>query len=390
MTVQDSDEMKMILETVAHINAKYQLDYWRQKDDAKAFPTEYWAEICNAGLSGLTLPEEYGGAGMGMEALSIMVEALAAGGGGSTIAQLFMLNPVFGGISIARFGTDQMRAQWLPGLIDGSIQCCMALTEPNAGTNTPQIKTFAREVDDGWILNGQKIWISGVDSANKMLVVARTRTIEEVSRKTDGITLFMIDTDRDGLSWQKIDKVGTNTIASMTVFFDDVKIHADELIGTLHKGWPELLDVLNTERMMTTAGLVGASRLAITEAVRYANDRFVFGDRPISSYQGLQFPLAQAYAETMAARELNLTAAQLFDSGREYGSEANIAKLLAGQAAFRACDQAMQIMGGMGYSDEYHVERLWRDARLFRIAPVSEEMVLNFIAIHDLGMVKGY
>ena len=202
--------------------------------------------------------------------------------------------------------------------------------------------------------------------------------------------MFLIDTDRAGISHSRIDKLGTNTLASSSVFFEDVRIEGDELIGTLHKGWPELLDVLNAERIATTAGLVGTIDLAIRLASDYARERKVFGGKPIASYQGLQFPLAQAYAEMECARLMNRQAATLFDLGRPFGTQSNIAKLIAAQACSAATEHAMQTMGGMGYAKEFHVERLWRDCRLFRFAPVSEEMILNYLAVHQLGMVRSY
>jgi acyl-CoA dehydrogenase len=283
-----------------------------------------------------------------------------------------------------------MRAELLPKIISGEINCCMALTEPDAGTNTLELKSFAAADGEGWRLNGRKIWITGVESASKMLVIARTKKLAEAGSRTDGLSMFMIDVKREGLTHTPIDKLGTCTLDSSSVFFDNVRIEPDELIGTLHKGWRELLDVLNTERIVTTAGLVGTGELAIRLAVDYAKDRKVFGDRPISAYQGLQFPLAQCHVEVEAARLLNHKAATNYDQGLPYGSEANAAKLLAAQTVARATERAMQTMGGMGYAKEYHVERLWRDARLFRFAPVSEEMILNYVANHDLGMPRSY
>jgi acyl-CoA dehydrogenase len=384
-------DQTMIAQTARRIGEKFGLEYWRNLDRNKAFPTEIWAAICEAGLCGVALPEEHGGAGLGMFELALVVENLAAGGGGSTIGQLFMVNPIFGGISIARFGTPDLKRALLPGLIAGSINFCMALTEPDAGSNSLGIKTYAgSDGNAGWRLTGQKIWITGVPQAQKMLVVARTRKLDEVSRRTDGISMFLIDVDRAGLTHAAIEKLGTNTIPSSTVFFDDVRIEQHELIGTLDHGWHELLDVLNTERIVTTAGLVGTTELAIKLAVGYALQRKVFGTTPIAAYQGLQFPLAQAHAQNESARLMNYKAAANCDSGGAYGSEANVAKLLAAQAAALATERAMQTMGGMGYAKEFDVERLWRDARLFRFAPVSEEMILNYIAVHDLGMVRSY
>lgn len=385
-----NDEQRMMIDTARQIGESFGLEYWRKQDAEKAFPKEYWKAVCDAGLCGVALPEEHGGSGLGMMEMSLIVEALSATGGGSTVGQLFMINPIFGGVSISRFGNERMKKELLPKIISGEINCCMALTEPDAGTNTLEIKTFATSDGDGWRLNGRKIWITGVESADKMLVIARTKKLQDSRSRTDGLTMFMLDVKREGLSHTPIDKLGTCTLDSSSVFFDDVRVEPDELIGTLHGGWRELLDVLNTERMVTTAGLVGTGELAIKLAVDYANDRKVFGDRPISSYQGLQFPLAQCHVEVESARLLNYKAATNFDMDLPYSNEANAAKLIAAQAVARATERAMQTMGGMGYAKEFHVERLWRDCRLFRFAPVSEEMVLNYVATHELKMPKGY
>lgn len=385
-----SDEQRMIVETARKIGERFGLEYWRDLDERKAFPTEIWQAICEAGLAGVALPAEYGGSGLGMLEMSLIIEALSAAGGGSTVGQLFMINPIFGGVSISKFGTPRMKQELLPALLEGRINFCMALTEPDAGSNSLELRTFAREDGSGWRLNGRKIWITAVPDAQKMLVVARTKKLEESKGRSDGLSMFMIDVERAGLTHSAIDKVGTRTLASSSVFFDNVRVEPDELVGTLHGGWRELTDVLNTERIVTTAGLVGTGELAIKLAVAYANDRKVFGGKPISAYQGLQFPLAQCHVEVESARLLNHKAASNFDAGLPYSSESNAAKLLAAQAVARATERSMQTMGGMGYAKEYHVERLWRDARLFRFAPISEEMILNYIAVHDLGMPKSY
>ena len=389
LTLADG-EQEMLLETARRVGERYGLDYWREIDSHGAFPAEYWQAICDAGLCGVALPEDAGGSALGMSELAIVVEELAASGAGSTIGQLFMLNPIFGGISISRFGTEQMKRDLLPKIISGQLQCCMALTEPDAGSNTLEMRSFARETANGWRLRGQKIWISAVPQSQKMLVVARTRRPEEVAARSNGISMFLIDTDRAGIHHEAIQKVGTRCVPASTVAFDDVEIGSDEVVGTLHDGWRELLDVLNTERIVTTAGLIGTVRLAVRLAVDYTNERKLFAGKPISSYQGIQFPLAEAYSQAQCARALNLEAAAKFDRDRPYGSEANMAKLIAAQAASKATECAMQAMGGMGYSTEMHVERLWRDQRLFRFAPVSEEMILNYVAVHDLGMARGY
>lgn len=385
-----SSEQRMIVETARKIGERFGLEYWRELDERKAFPKEIWQAICEAGLAGVALPTEYGGSGLGMLEMSLIIEALSAAGGGSTLGQLFMINPIFGGVSIAKFGTPRMKEELLPALLEGRINFCMALTEPDAGSNSLELRTFAREDGSGWRLNGRKIWITAVPDAQKMLVVARTKKLEDSKGRSDGLSMFMIDVERAGLTHTAIEKVGTRTLASSSVFFDNVRVERDELVGTLHGGWRELTDVLNTERIVTTAGLVGTGELSIRLAVAYANDRKVFGGKPISAYQGLQFPLAQCHAEIESARLLNQKAASNFDAGLPYSSESNAAKLLAAQAVAKATERSMQTMGGMGYAKEYHVERLWRDARLFRFAPISEEMILNYIAVHDLGMPKSY
>lgn len=390
MNFKLTEEQRMMVDAATRLGEQYGVDYWDKKDRSKAFPSELWQAICDSGFAGVALPEQYGGADLGMVEMALIIEALAAGGGGSTLGQLFMINPIFGGVSIARFGSDEMKAELLPALCSGKMSFCMALTEPDAGTNSLALRTFARPDGEGWRLKGRKIWITGVDAAHKMLVVARTRRLEECAKPSEGISLFLIDVDRDGLSHTPIEKMGTNTLSSSSVFFDDVYVAPHELLGEKEKGWRQLLQVLNNERIVTTAGMVGAGSLGIRLAVQYANERKVFGAQPISSYQGLQFPLAQSYAELQSARLMNLCAASRSDTGESYGSEANIAKLLGAQATIHALERSMQTMGGMGYSREYHVERLLRDARLFKIAPVSEEMILNFVATHNLGMPKGY
>lgn len=385
-----TDEQNLMIEAARKVGDRFGTEYWRKQDAAKRFPKEFWLAVCEAGLCGAALPVAVGGAGLGMLELALVVETLAACGGGATVGQLFMINPIFGGVALSKFGTPTMKAELLPKIVSGEINCCMALTEPDAGTNTLELRSFAAADGDGWRLNGRKIWITGVPDAAKMLVVARTKKLAECKSRSDGLSMFMIDVERQGLTHTAIDKVGTRTLASSSVFFDDVAVRADELVGTLNRGWHELLDVLNTERIVTTAALAGTGALAIRLAVSYANERKVFGDKPVSSYQGLQFPLAQCHVEVEAAKLLNLKAATNCDMGLPYGSEANAAKLLAAQAVARATERAMQTMGGMGYASEFHVERLWRDARLFRFAPVSEEMILNYVANHDLGMPRSY
>jgi acyl-CoA dehydrogenase len=385
-----SDEQRMLADTARRIGEKFGLDYWRELDAKGAFPAEIWQAICDSGLCGVAIPQAYGGSGLGMLEMALCVENLCAGGGGVTLSQLFMLNPIFGGVTLTRLASEEQKSALLPGLVAGEIMFAMALTEPNAGSNSLEVQSFATAQDDGWRLTGQKIWITAVPQASKLLVIARTKTLADSHGKTDGISLFLIDRERAGITHRAVDKLGTRTLPSSLIFFDNVRVDPTELVGTLHGGFRELLDVLNTERIVTSAGLVGTAELAIRLAVNYANERKIFAGRPIGSYQAIQFPLAEAHIQSECARLMNYKAAMLHDQGKPYGSEANMGKWLAGHAAGLATDRAIQTMGGMGYSKEYHVERLWRDARLFRIAPVSEEMVLNFVAQHDLGMPRSY
>ncbi len=390
MNFELSEEQQMLKESATRLGESFGVEYWRDLDARKKYPEEIWNAICEAGFCGVAISERYGGSGLGMLELAIVIEALCAAGGGSTLSQIFMLNPIFGGISLEGFARQEMREQLLPELVSGKATFAMGLTEPDAGTNTLDMRSYAKRDGEGWLLNGQKIWITAVPQATKMLIVARTKKLEEVERKTDGISLFMIDVKRAGLTHNPIDKVGTNTLPASSVFFDNVRIESDEIIGEEHDGFGPLLDVLNTERIVTSAGLIGTAQLAIDIAVDYASHRKVFAGKPTGSYQGIQFPLAESKIQLECAKLMNFKAAVLYDNGKTYGSQANMGKFLAGKAAATATDSAMQTLGGMGYAKECDIERLWRDARLFRIAPVSEEMVLNFVAQHDLGLPRSY
>jgi acyl-CoA dehydrogenase len=389
MDFEFSEHQRLIAETARKVGDSFGVEYWTKQDAKHAFPREFWDAVCEAGLAATMVPEEYGGSGLGMLEMALIVENLAASGGGATVGQLFMIGPIFGGLAIQRFGSPDMKKDLLPKIANGQI-VSMALTEPNAGSNSLEITTFATKDGNGWKLNGRKMWITGIDSAEKVLVVARTIKANDAAKKTDGLSLFVIDVKRKGIEFSPIDKCGTHTLSSNNVYFDDVQIDGSELLGTVNNGWRQLLDVLNSERIAATAALCGAGELAAKLGVKYANDRVVFGGKPISSYQGLQFPLAQAYAEIEAARMMNYKAAWLFDNNKPSGTEANVGKLISARGAELACDRAMQMMGGMGYARDSHVERLWRDTRLFRIAPISEEMIYNFVAMQNLGMPRSY
>ncbi len=385
-----STEQELIIETARKVGRSFGPDYWRDVDRERRFPREAWQAVCRSGLAAAALPQEFGGGGLGMLDLVLAIEAMTAEGSGVVLAQLFMINPLFGGQGIARYGNERMKREVLPQIIDGRITLCFALTEPDTGNNAFNMKAYARRDGEGWRLSGQKVWITAAGSADLMIVVARTKRIEEGARRTDGITMFMIDARRAGIRHQPIEKAATHPLASSTVFFDDVRIEPDEALGTVDGGWPELVELLNGERVITAAGLVGSGGLAIRLAVDYAKERKVFAGQPIANYQGVQFPLAKAHAELECARLMNRKAATLMDRGRPFASEANIAKFMAAQAAVEAADRALQTLGGMGFACEYHVERIWRDARVFAVAPIPQEMILNFIAMYDLGLPRSY
>jgi acyl-CoA dehydrogenase len=383
-------EQRMLIESAARIGAEFGLDYWRELDGAHRFPSAIWSALCETGLVGAAIPVEMGGSGLGMLDLTLIIEAVTAGGGGVTLAQLFMLNPVFGCHAIARFGNERMKRDYLPRLLSGKSFLSFALTEPDAGNNSLNITTMAVRNDQGWQLRGQKVWITIAGQSDLMLVVARTRAAAAVQKRTDGISMFLIDTARAGIRMTEIEKAATRTLPSYSVFFDDVQVSEDDLVGTLDGAWPQLVELLNSERIVTAAGLVGTGQLAIRLATEYAKQRKVFGTRSIAEYQAVQFPLARCHAELECARLMNRKAAWLLDNGQPFGSEANAAKLIAADAAVAATDRALQTLGGMGFAREFHVERLWRDARVFAVAPIPQEMILSFIGTHDLGMPRSY
>ncbi len=384
-----TEEQREIQEGVRQTVREFGLEYWREKDRAHQFPTELWKALGKGGWLGIAIPEQYGGAGKGVLELALVVEEACRAGGGATLSQLFMVTPVFGGETLKRHGNEKQRQEWLPKIAAGEMDFCMALTEPNAGTNTLAIEARATRDGDGYRINGQKVWITAVHKAELCLVVARTTPAAEAPKRTYGISLFFADVNSQGLTYTPLEKVGTRCLDSFVMYFDDVYVPADRLIGVENQGWSHILDTLNAERVVTTAGCIATADIALGLASKYAGERNVFG-RPIGSNQGIQFPLAQIKIQVEMARLMNYKAAWLQDRGENAGAEANMAKYLAAEAAFRACDQAMQTMGGYGYGVEYHVERLWRDVRLFRIAPVSQEMILSYIGQHVMRMPRTY
>jgi acyl-CoA dehydrogenase len=377
---------------VAAVAAKYDHAYWSRCDDEHRFPQEAYDDLAAGGWLGLAVPEEYGGGGQGLLELAVANETLCASGG--TAGSFFYITtPGFGGMTIARHGTDEQKQRILPGLATGQVQFCLALTEPDAGSNALAISTSARRDGDEFVVKGQKIWISNVENADWMVVVARTIPAAEAQPRTAGITLFLVDVKQalaDGtLTFQPIPKLGSRILASSQVYLDDVRVPAGDVLGQVDAGFAVLWDVLNPERVLAAAGGVGAAEAALDVACAYARDRVVFG-RPIGANQAIQFPLAQIKAKTELGRLMTYKAAWLFDRHEPCGNEANIAKLTGAQVAWEAADRAFQTLGGMAYSKEYPVERLFRDARIGKNIPVAEELILAHLGTQVLDLPKSY
>jgi acyl-CoA dehydrogenase len=382
----DTGERAAIVEAAAELGQRFGLEYWYEADQAHRFPEEFWQAIAAEGWIGTMLPEEHGGAGLGLEAAALVIEAVAAAGGGSTVGQVFM-GAMLPAASILRSGSAAQRERWLSALADGSAFFGIALTEPDAGSDALSTATRAERVDGGYRIIGQKIYITATERATHFQVLARTTPAAEAGRG-GGLSLFVVDAGAEGITSAPMNKLGTHCLSTAMMFLDDVFVPEDEVVGELDNGWKVLVDSLNVERIITTAAAVGAGELALSLAVEYACERIVFG-RPIGANQAISFPLAKAKAELAAARVLNLQAAALFDQELPCAAEGNMAKLIGTDACFDACDHAMQTFGGAGYMDEQHVERLWRDARLWKIAPVSQEMVLSFVAHNVMRLPRG-
>ncbi|CNG60988.1 acyl-CoA dehydrogenase domain-containing protein [Mycobacterium tuberculosis] len=382
-----------VREGVLAIAGKYDQDYWSRCDADKRWPEEVWRELVQGGWHALAIPEEYGGGGQGLLELAVALEALAEGGAGGAASFMYLLTPAFGGLTISRHGTEEQKRALLPGIAAGDIETCFAITEPDAGSNAVNISTRARRDGDHFLVSGQKIWISGVERADHMVLVTRTIPAAEARPRTSGFTVLLVDVKEavaEGtLTFQPIPKLGTNTVASSTVFLDEVRVPAGRVLGEVDQGFLVLWDILNPERILAAAGGTGSGGLVLRLACEYAGDRAPFG-RPIGSNQAIAFPLAKAKAQLELARLMTYKAAWLWDRGRPCGSEANIAKLTAADAAWQAADRAFQTYGGMAYSMEYPIARMFRDARIAKSIPVAEELVLAHIAQHELGLPKSY
>jgi acyl-CoA dehydrogenase len=383
-----SDQQLQIREQVVRLCARFDDAYWLERDQTATFPEAFVQAVAEANWLGIAMPEEYGGAGLGITDAAILAQTVAESGAGMTGASAIHIN-IFGLNPVVVFGTREQKARMLPPLIAGKDRACFGVTEPNAGLNTTEITTRADRRGDRYVVNGTKIWTSTAQVANKILLLARTTPLDKVKRKSHGLTLFYTDLDRRHADVRLIHKMGRHGVDSNMVFFEDLEIPEENRIGEEGEGFKALLHGLNPERILVAAEAVGIGRAALARAARYARERNVFG-RPIGQNQGIQHPLARNWAELEAADLVVFKAAWLYDSGRECGAEANAAKYLGGEAGFRAAEQAVMTHGGMGYAQEYHVERLMRESLIPRIAPVSRELVLSYLAERVLDLPKSY
>ena len=381
-------EQDAIRAAITKICAQFGDEYWLKKDKEGGFPAELHQALARDGWLGIAMPEAHDGAGLGIVEAAIMMQTIAQSGAGFSGASAVHMN-IFGLNPVVVFGTEEQKKRMLPGLIAGRERACFAVTEPNTGLNTTRIKTKAQRQGDKYIVSGQKVWISTAQVAEKILLLARTTPIEECDKPADGLTLFYTDFDRRYVEVREIEKLGRKCVDSNQVFFDGMPIPAADRIGEEGKGFKYILHGMNPERILIAAESVGLGRCALARATQYAKERVVF-DRPIGQNQGIQHPLAANWMALEAANLMVFKAAWLYDTGKPCGAEANAAKYLAGEAGFDACQQAVMTHGGFGYAKEYHVERYLRESLVGRIAPISPQLVLCFIAERVLGLPKSY
>ena len=383
-----TDDQNAIREAVANLCSQFDDDYWLERDRSGDFPEDFYHAFADGGWLGIAMPEEYGGSGLGITEASIMMQAVSESGAGFSGASAIHLN-IFGLNPVVVFGSDEQKHRMLPPLIRGEEKACFGVTEPDAGLDTTNLTTKAEKRGNGYVVNGRKMWTSTAQEADKILLLVRTQPRDPDKKRAEGLSLFYTDFDRDYIEARVIDKMGRKAVDSNAVFIDNLPVPEDDLIGEEGKGFYYLLHGLNPERVMVAAEAVGLGRAALKKAVQYANDRNVFG-RPIGQNQGIQHPLAKSWAELEAANLMAFRAAAMYDAGEECGAEANAAKYLAGEAGFTACERAILTHGGMGYAKEFHVERYLREVMIARIAPVSRELILSYIAERVLGLPRSY
>ena len=383
-----NEEQEAIVESVSRLCAQFDADYWRRTDETGDFPEEFVAAMAAGGWLGTAMPAELGGAGLGLTEAALVMQAVTQSGAGFSGASAMHLN-IFGPMPIVRYGSEDLRNRAIPRLMSGEDKICIGITEPDSGLDTTSLTTRATRTNDGYVISGRKVWTTMAQRANKMLIIARTTPKDQVNKATEGLSLFYTDFDRAKISATVIPKMGRKAVESNSVFIDNLEVPAGDLIGEEGRGFYYLLDGLNPERVLFAAEAVGLGRAALARAATYAKERVVFG-RPIGQNQGVAHPLAKSWAELEAANLMAFKAAALFDAGRECGAEANAAKYLGGEAGFHACESAVLAHGGMGYAKEFDVERYFREAMIARIAPISREMVMNYIAERVLGLPKSY
>ncbi len=380
-------EQEQIRDAIERVCAPFDADYWLRKDREGGFPLDFHQALADAGWLGIAMPEAQGGAGLGISEAALMMHTIAATGAGLSGASAVHMN-IFGLHPVVVFGTDEQKRRWLPPLIAGRDKACFGVTEPDAGLNTLKLKTRAERVGDHYVVHGQKVWISTAQVASRILLLARTTPIE-AARGAEGLSLFYTDLDRSAIEVREIDKLGRKCVDSNQVFIDGLRIPVADRIGEEGRGFQYILHGLNPERILIASEAVGLGRAALNRAAGYAAEREVFG-RPIGQNQAIQHPLARSWMELEAAHLMVQKAAWLYDRQRPCGAEANTAKFLAAEACYRACENAIFTHGGMGYAKEYHVERYLREAWIPRLAPVSPQLILCFIAEKVLGLPKSY
>ncbi|MFT4960628.1 MAG: acyl-CoA dehydrogenase [Paracoccaceae bacterium] len=383
-----SQEQEAICDAVGNICAGFDDDYWSKRDREGGFPHDFYQALAEGGWLGICTAQAYGGSGLGITEAAMMMRTISESGAGMAGASAVHIN-IFGLNPVAVFGTKQQRERMIRPIAEGREKACFAVTEPNTGLNTTQLKLQAKKQGDRYVVNGQKVWISTAQEADRILLLARTTPLDEVTKATRGLSLFYTAFDRDHIRVREIDKMGRKAVDSNELFFEDFEILEADLIGEEGRGFEYILHGMNPERILIAAEAVGLGMLAVTRAAKYANERIVF-NRPIGQNQGIQHPLAKCWAELEAAWMMVLSAAWQYDQGLPCGSAANAAKYLAGEAGFSACETAIMTHGGFGYAKEYHVERYLREVFIPRIAPISPQLCLSYLAERVLGLPKSY
>ena len=381
-------DQEAIRDAIAKVCAAFGDDYWLARDRDGGFPHDFHRAFAKDGWLGICMPEEYGGAELGITEAAIMMQAISESGAGQSGASAVHMN-IFGLNPVVVFGTPEQKSRFLPPLIAGDEKACFAVTEPDAGLNTTQLKTRADRKGDHYVVSGAKVWISTAQVAEKMLLLARTTPLEEVKKPTQGLSLFYTDLDRRAIEVREIEKMGRKAVDSNQVFIDGLEVPVEDRIGEEGRGFEYILHGMNPERILIAAEGVGLGKVALRRATQYAKDRIVF-NRPIGKNQAIQHPLAESWMELEAANLMVFKAAALYDAGQPCGAEANAAKYLAGEAGFKACTTAVMTHGGYGYAKEYHVERYLREVMISRIAPISPQLILCYIAEKVLGLPKSY